>query len=65
MYIPAARERVVRRGNSGVFLVLYVDFERQEADLLPLTDSDFNLVEEGVEFKELEPFRDESLEAAS
>jgi hypothetical protein len=65
MYIPAARERVVRRGNSGVFLVLYVDFERQEADLLPLTDSDFNLVEESAAFKELEPFPDESLEAAS
>jgi hypothetical protein len=65
MYIPAARERVLWQGTSGVFLVLHLDFAQQVADLLPLTDSGLNRVEESVAFKELEPFRDESPEAAS
>jgi len=35
MYVPKLRERVQLVGRSGVFLVMWVDLEQQEADLMP------------------------------
>jgi hypothetical protein len=39
MYVPCTRERVFVAGRPGVFLVVWVDCERQEADLIPLDDA--------------------------
>ena len=36
MYVPQVRERVQLAGRSGVFLVMWVDHEQNEADLIPL-----------------------------
>jgi hypothetical protein len=51
MYIPRAREQVQIIGRSGVFLVVWVDHEREEADLVPLHMAVF--VEESVPFSNL------------
>jgi hypothetical protein len=64
MYIPAARERVLWRSKSVVFLVVCTHLERQVADLLPLIDDGHYRVEESVPFTELQPFSDEFLEVA-
>ena len=54
MYVPQVRERVQLAGRSGVFLVMWVDHEQQEADLIPLgtVSSD----EESVSFSELQAY---------
>jgi hypothetical protein len=54
MYIPQVRERVQLAGRSGVFLVMWVDHEQQEADLMPLHRA--SSVEEIVPFSELEAY---------
>ena len=52
MYVPQVRERVQLAGRSGVFLVMWVDHEQQEADLIPLHKA--SSVEETAYFSELE-----------
>jgi hypothetical protein len=52
MYVPQVRERVQLVGRSGVFLVMWVDHELQEADLVPLHS--VSSVEESISFSELE-----------
>jgi hypothetical protein len=47
------------RGRSGLFLVVWVDFHGRAADLVPLDDNDVARLEEGVPFKELQPYKDE------
>ena len=59
MYVPGARERVRVSGSSGVFLVVWVDHERQEADLIPLHTAVSAV--EGVPFSELEPYGEDAL----
>jgi hypothetical protein len=54
MYIPQLRERVQLAGKSGVFLVMWIDHEQQEADLMPLRGA--SSVEESVSFSELEVY---------
>jgi hypothetical protein len=54
MYVPQVRERVQLAGKSGVFLVMWVDHEQQEADLMPLRGA--SSVEESVSFSELEAY---------
>jgi hypothetical protein len=56
MYVPRARERVFIAGRSGVFLVVWVDQEWQEAYLIPMHSA--VTVEETVSFSELEPYRE-------
>lgn len=64
MHVPGSHERVRMRGRSELFVVVWVDYEKQIADLLPLNDHEIPL-EEGVQFEEIEPFRDGSLSASS
>ncbi len=56
MLVPCTRERVLVARRIGVFLVVWVDHERQEADLIPLHGA--VSVEESVPFSELEPYRE-------
>ena len=56
MYAPRTRERVQLVGRRGVFLVIWVDYERQEADLIPLHDAMSS--EESISFSDLEPYRE-------
>jgi hypothetical protein len=56
MHVPCARERVFVARRSEVFLVVWVDHERQEADLIPLHGA--VSVEESVPFSQLEPYRE-------
>jgi hypothetical protein len=58
MFVPGARERVRRRGQTGVFLVIWVDLEQRVADLMLLTDGIYRL-EENVPFTELDPLHDD------
>jgi hypothetical protein len=44
MYVPQVRERVQLAGKSGVFLVMWVDHEPQEADLMPLRGAGWRTV---------------------
>ena len=60
MHVPGARERVSRRGQSGLFLVVSTDQERCVANLLALADG-IPRLEESVPFEELEPGGDGSL----
>ncbi|MGA8540883.1 MAG: hypothetical protein WB566_15375 [Terriglobales bacterium] len=54
MYVPGARDRVQIAGRIGVYLVVWVDRERQVADLIPLHES--TLAEDNVPFSALEPY---------
>ena len=54
MYVPRTRERVRLAGRKGVFLVVWVDEERQEADLIKLGDSE--VLEESVPFSKIEAY---------
>jgi len=56
MYLPGMRERVLVAGRPGVFLVVWIDRERQNVDLIALHDA--TGVEASVPFGDLEPFRD-------
>ena len=56
MYIPQGREQVKLTGRSGVFRVVWIDHERQRADLLPL-DGPLT-AEQNVPFSEIEPYRE-------
>jgi hypothetical protein len=62
MYIPGARERVFVAGQSGVYLVVWVDREKWEVDLIPLNGAAF--VEENVPFSEIKPYREDGLDSA-
>ena len=53
MYVPGARERVLRKGSPGVYLVLAVDRKLQLAQLLTLDG--VPMVIEDVPVAELEP----------
>jgi hypothetical protein len=59
MYIPQVRERVQLAGRSGVFLVMWVDHESQEADLISLQRA--SSVEESVHFSKLEAYNENRL----
>ena len=54
MYVPYSHERVVRKGRSGVYLVVWVDFYHQNVSLLPIAGERPETVE-NVPFSELEP----------
>ena len=54
MYVPGLKERVCQRGCPGLFLVVWVDCDRQTADLIRL-DTDRAWLEEGVPFQEIQP----------
>jgi hypothetical protein len=56
MYIPQLRERVHLAGRSGVFIVMWVDHEQQEADLMPLHGA--SSAEESVSFSEIQAYRE-------
>jgi len=56
MYVPQVMERVLVDGRTGVFVVSWVDQERQEADLMPTRLGSF--VEETVVFSRLRPWRE-------
>jgi hypothetical protein len=56
MCVPRVRERVQVAGRSGVFLVVLVDHERQEANLIPLHS--WSSVEESVPFSKLKTYRE-------
>ena len=56
MYVPQVMERVLFDGRTGVFVVSWVDQERQEADLMPAHLGLF--VEETVVFSRLRPWRE-------
>jgi hypothetical protein len=58
MFVSGAREGVRRRGQTGVFLVIWVDLEQRVADLMLLTDGIYRL-EENVPFTELDPLHDD------
>ena len=60
--IPAARQRVKIEGQTGVFLVVWVDSERCTADLIPLTQG--NLVET-VPFSRIRPLHGDALDDAA
>lgn len=53
MQIPGVRQRVRLPDRSGDFLVIFVDRERQVADLIPALESDH--LEEDVPFSALRP----------
>ena len=54
MYAPRGYERVRVAGESGVFLVLWIDQELQEVVLIRLGES--NVGEQTVSFSRLEPY---------
>jgi hypothetical protein len=56
MYIPRARERVFIDGQDGVYLVAWVDQDRQTADLIPLHIATH--LRESVPFGLLRPVRE-------
>jgi hypothetical protein len=56
MYIPRLHEKVFIAGGQGVFLVVWVDRQREMADLIPLRDAAGAKV--SVPFAQLEPYRD-------
>jgi hypothetical protein len=63
MYVPQVRERVQLAGRSGVFLVMWVDHDQQEADLIPL--GTVSSVEESVSFSEIQAYsEDRTLKSA-
>jgi hypothetical protein len=62
MYVPKLRERVQLVGRSGVFLVMWVDLEQQEADLMPLQGK--SSAEETVSFFEVEAYKSRLLKTA-
>jgi len=55
--IPRVRERVRIDGRDDVFLVVWVDLEREVADLIPIAEG--GAVEEGVPFQAIHPVTDE------
>lgn len=59
MHVPGSLERVRMRGRSELFAAVWVDYEQQIADLLPLDDHRAPL-EEGVPFEVIEPCLDDS-----
>ena len=63
MYVPAARERVLVAGRKGVYLVVWVDRDREEADLIPVETA--VSIEEGVSFSELQAYSSDDLSRQS
>ena len=59
MYVPSNGERVVVTGRTRMFLVVWVDYQRQEADLIPLYTA--VPIEGGVPFSALEAYRENNL----
>ena len=59
MRIPATRERVRIDGREGVFIVVWVDQERQTADLIPAGEGN---IEDSVPFAKLRPLHGDPLE---
>jgi hypothetical protein len=57
VYVPGLKERVCQRGLPGLFLVVWVDRDRQTADLIRL-DTECAWLEEGVPFEELQPWQE-------
>jgi hypothetical protein len=57
--IPRVRERVRIDGRDGLFLVVWVDHERELADLIPLADS--RALEENIPFHSIRPLAEDSL----
>jgi hypothetical protein len=55
MRIPATRERVRLEGRDGLFLVVWVDADRQTADLVPLIHGDAVF---SVPFGQIRPLSD-------
>lgn len=56
MCLPRARERVFIDGQDGVYLVAWVDQDRQTADLIPLHNATH--LRESVPFGLLRPVRE-------
>jgi hypothetical protein len=56
--IPRVRERVRIDGREDVFLVVWVDLEREVADLIPIDDG--GALEEGVPFHSIRPLAEDS-----
>jgi DNA-binding transcriptional MerR regulator len=46
------------RGRSALFVAVYVDYEQEIADLVPLDDHRV-LLDEGVPVEEIKPFLDD------
>ena len=55
MRIPAARERVKVDGQSQTYLVVWIDAERQTADLIPIVQGE---VLDGVPFSQICPMQE-------
>jgi hypothetical protein len=55
--IPRVRERVRIDGRDEVFLVVWVDLEREVVDLIPIAEG--GAVEESVPFRAIHPVADE------
>jgi len=51
--IPRVRERVRIEGRDDVFLVVWVDLEREVVDLIPIVDG--GALEESVPFHAIHP----------
>ena len=52
METPVARTRVCLKDESGVFLVVWVDWDRRRVDLLRVSNGDSHPLMEGVAFNE-------------
>ena len=52
MEIPVARTRVCLKDESGVFLVVWVDWDRRRVELLRVSNGDSHPLMEGVAFDE-------------
>ena len=55
--IPRVRERVRIEGRDDVFLVVWVDLEREVVDLIPIAEG--GALEECVPFRAIHPVADE------
>jgi hypothetical protein len=55
--IPRVRERVRIDGRDDVFLVVWVDLERELVDLIPIAEG--GALEENVPFRVVRPVADE------
>jgi hypothetical protein len=55
--IPRVRERVRIDGRDDLFLVVWVDLERELVDLIPIAEG--GTVEESVPFRAIHPIGDE------
>ena len=58
VYMPSARDRVEVAGQSGLFLVLWVNQEDRRVDLLGLRDNAYALSD--VPFAKIRPYQEEA-----